>query len=131
MRRYDVGLVVVNSKTDIGKTKIRDSFDWLLKAVVRNVQSKSSGLTIGQYRNPASPNVLFEPTPWDDRRSDQATPKPDFSGSSQSLQTPQGLADTTIQAADIFVVNDLDEPPPAPDVTENNDIPADIESPTL
>jgi hypothetical protein len=32
----------------------------------------------GQYRNPASPNVLFEPTPWDEKRSEQATPRPDY-----------------------------------------------------
>jgi hypothetical protein len=91
LQRHDVGLVVVNSRTDAGKEKIRDSFDWITKAIVRNLQREliinldivltfhaEDHRFVGQFRNPASPSVLFELTPWDDRRSDQATPRPDF-----------------------------------------------------
>jgi hypothetical protein len=38
LQRYDVGLVSVTTKTKAGKAKIRDSFNWILKAIVRDLE---------------------------------------------------------------------------------------------
>lgn len=87
---YDVGLVEVTSVDDPGKTKLRQSFNFLLKAIFRNrrlffnflwqlyhiqlfraVNSKTS-INDLEYRNPASPGILGHLPLWDNSRT--ATP---------------------------------------------------------
>ena len=58
---YDVGLVEVTSLTDPGKRKMRDSFQWIIRAAATSRRSEAPpGST---YQNPASPDVLNTP-PW-------------------------------------------------------------------
>ncbi|KAK0208341.1 ras guanine nucleotide exchange factor domain-containing protein [Desarmillaria ectypa] len=62
LQQYDVGLVEVHNADDVGKEKMRRSFDWLLKAVLRDRRSSRSEFE--DYRNPASPDILVLP-PWE------------------------------------------------------------------
>ncbi|KAJ3530908.1 hypothetical protein NMY22_g8378 [Coprinellus aureogranulatus] len=65
LQEYDVGLVEVTTAQD-GKGKMRQSFDWLLKAVIRARQSQSEN----DNRNPASPEYLrHHSQPWDTTRT--------------------------------------------------------------
>lgn len=87
--RYDVGLIEVHKASEPGKIKMRQSFDFLLKAIFR--ARRESSLTVrltgtnrtalgssklgdlgADYRNPASPDVLNQQTPWEISRT--ATP---------------------------------------------------------
>ncbi|EAU93003.2 hypothetical protein CC1G_06723 [Coprinopsis cinerea okayama7 len=66
LQEYDVGLVEVTSTQDSGKGKMRQSFDWLVKAVF---QSQT-----GDDRNPASPEFLRNPGhPWEPSRTTTPT----------------------------------------------------------
>ncbi|KAJ2927137.1 hypothetical protein H1R20_g9946, partial [Candolleomyces eurysporus] len=65
LQEYDVGLVEVTTAQDGGKGKMRQSFDWLVKAVFRARQSQAN-----DNRNPASPEYLRNPShPWDGART--------------------------------------------------------------
>ncbi|KAJ2920332.1 hypothetical protein MD484_g209, partial [Candolleomyces efflorescens] len=65
LQEYDVGLVEVTTAQDGGKGKMRQSFDWLVKAVFRARQSQAN-----DNRNPASPEYLRNPShPWDASRT--------------------------------------------------------------
>jgi len=87
--RDDVGLSDVHRVSEPGKTKMRQSFDFLLKAIFR--ARCESSLTVhltgtnwtalgssklgdlgADYRNPALPDVLNQQTPWEISRT--ATP---------------------------------------------------------
>ncbi|TFK30463.1 ras GEF [Coprinopsis marcescibilis] len=69
LQEYDVGLVEVTSALDGGKGKMRQSFDWLVKAVFRSRQSQK-----GDDRNPASPEYLRNPSqPWELSRNSTPT----------------------------------------------------------
>ncbi|OBZ79615.1 hypothetical protein A0H81_01151 [Grifola frondosa] len=70
LRPYDVGLVEISVATSQGKEKMRDTFDWLFRAIIEN---QSFGLRNG-LRNPASPAVLTSPPPWEVARASSATP---------------------------------------------------------
>ncbi|KAF9453797.1 ras GEF [Macrolepiota fuliginosa MF-IS2] len=73
LQQYRAGLVEVTIQTDAGKDKLKRSFDWLLKAVFRHRKAIDTiNLTDGSYFNPASPDVLVSPVPWDTSRT--ATP---------------------------------------------------------
>ncbi|TFY80120.1 hypothetical protein EWM64_g3895 [Hericium alpestre] len=82
LNRYDVGLIEVTAVEDGGKTNLRLGFEWLLKAIfterkiVRGDQSA--------YSNPASPEQLRSPQPWDISRSAAATPTAATSHNSSS-----------------------------------------------
>ncbi|KAH6917361.1 ras guanine nucleotide exchange factor domain-containing protein [Coprinopsis sp. MPI-PUGE-AT-0042] len=79
LQQYDVGLVEVTAAQDAGKAKMRQSFDWLVKAILRSWQSQNAGA-----RNPASPEFLRNPKqPWDSSR----TGTPTASGSSTGIST--------------------------------------------
>jgi hypothetical protein len=90
LKKYDVGLIEVTAASENGKDKMRTSFDWLIQSIFRHRRDLVRSLSISgesrlgassvQYRNPASPNVLFEPAPWDERRSEAATPTPSSLG---------------------------------------------------
>lgn len=70
--RYDVGLIEVHKTSEHGKVKMRQSFDFLLKAIFRARRSSKLGDLVADYRNPASPDVLNQQTPWEISRT--ATP---------------------------------------------------------
>lgn len=88
LQRYDVGLVEVAHTQELGKEKMKRSFDWLLRSVFRArrvylvlpMRSASYLALAGSiandpdrsYRNPASPEVLTSFPPWDLSRT--ATP---------------------------------------------------------
>ncbi|KAE9411110.1 ras GEF [Gymnopus androsaceus JB14] len=55
LQQYDVGLVEVNH-SESGRGKMKRSFDYLLKAIVRERRH--------DYRNPASPDIVTN-SPWD------------------------------------------------------------------
>ncbi|KDQ63732.1 hypothetical protein JAAARDRAFT_29764 [Jaapia argillacea MUCL 33604] len=109
-RSYDVGIVEVSSSSDAGKEKMRRSFDWLLHAVFKDrrtsfmwvpnqghveiVSSYPPGGPrlddIGQYRNPASPQMLASRAPWEGLRASSVTPTAaSASATSQSQPQPQ------------------------------------------
>lgn len=70
LQEYDVGLVEVTTAQDGGKGKMRQSFDWLVKAVFRARQSQAHN----DNRNPASPEYLRNPSqPWDSARTSTPT----------------------------------------------------------
>ncbi|RPD82566.1 ras GEF [Lentinus tigrinus ALCF2SS1-7] len=70
LKPYDIGLVQASIATDAGKTKIRNAFQYVLKAIT---QPPESG---GLHRNPASPAFLTSssPPPWEISRASSATP---------------------------------------------------------
>ncbi len=82
---YDVGLVEVTSTSESGKEKMKRSFDYLLKAIIRDRRKRfnffffvdclwllgSARHGFDDYRNPASPDLVSTP-PWEGSRN--ATP---------------------------------------------------------
>ncbi|KAF9459923.1 ras guanine nucleotide exchange factor domain-containing protein [Collybia nuda] len=64
LQQYDVGLVEVAKAQEHGKEKMRRTFGWLMKAVFRDRRTNRSGFD-ANYRNPASPDVLISPAPWE------------------------------------------------------------------
>ncbi|KAK7058945.1 hypothetical protein VNI00_001569 [Paramarasmius palmivorus] len=60
LHNYDAGLVEVSSGEG-GREKMKRSFDWILKAVVRD--RRSSRNRFEDNRNPASPDILASPHP--------------------------------------------------------------------
>ncbi|KAG7099241.1 hypothetical protein E1B28_001104 [Marasmius oreades] len=59
LQQYDAGLVEVSS-SESGKEKMKRSFDWILKAVVRDRRSFRNRWQ--DNRNPASPELLTSPS---------------------------------------------------------------------
>jgi hypothetical protein len=96
LQLYDNGLVEVSNAQESGKKKMRQAFEWLIKAVFRgrspyshfNASSKvidpfadaSKSESEIDYRNPASPVLLISPPPWETSRT--ATPTASSSVSS-------------------------------------------------
>ncbi|KAK7064216.1 DEAD-domain-containing protein [Favolaschia claudopus] len=82
LQLYDNGLVEVSNSTEPGKKKMRQAFEWLIKAVFRDrnaVKNESDA----DYHNPASPALLISPPPpWEVSRT--ATPTASSSVSSMS-----------------------------------------------
>ncbi|KAJ8084022.1 hypothetical protein PM082_002789 [Marasmius tenuissimus] len=58
LQQYDAGLVEVNT-SESGREKMKRSFDWILKAVVRDRRSFRNRWE--DHRNPASPELLSSP----------------------------------------------------------------------
>ncbi|KAL0571812.1 hypothetical protein V5O48_010142 [Marasmius crinis-equi] len=58
LQQYDAGLVEVNS-SEQGKEKMKRSFDWILKAVIRDRRTTRNRWE--DNRNPASPELLSSP----------------------------------------------------------------------
>ncbi|KAJ7181680.1 ras guanine nucleotide exchange factor domain-containing protein [Mycena crocata] len=81
LQLYDNGLVEVSNAQESGKKKMRQAFEWLIKAVFRGRHSSKSESDI-DYRNPASPVLLISPPPWETSRT--ATPTASSSVSSMS-----------------------------------------------
>ncbi|KAG5648007.1 hypothetical protein DXG03_007041 [Asterophora parasitica] len=69
--QYDAGLVEVAKTSDQGILKMRRTFEWILRAVAREKRTTRTDLD-ANYRNPASPDVLISPPPWESSRT--ATP---------------------------------------------------------
>ncbi|TFK41136.1 ras guanine nucleotide exchange factor domain-containing protein [Crucibulum laeve] len=72
LKGYDVGLVEVTNAHDGGKNKMRQSFDFILKAILRERRAIKLGST-GGYKNPASPDILTYPPPWEHSRTSTPT----------------------------------------------------------
>nr|GAT44206.1 Ras guanyl-nucleotide exchange factor [Mycena chlorophos] len=88
LQLYDNGLVEVSNAQESGKKKMRQAFEWLIKAVFRGRHSSKSESDL-DYRNPASPVLLISPPPWETSRT--VTP----SASSSSMSTlSHGVAAT-------------------------------------
>ncbi|KAF9044714.1 ras GEF [Hymenopellis radicata] len=85
---YDVGLVEVTSTSESGKEKMKRSFDYLLKAIIRDRRSARHGFD--DYRNPASPDLVSTP-PWEG--SSNATPT--VSSASSSTNAVHAVPVTT------------------------------------
>ncbi|KAH7930993.1 ras GEF [Leucogyrophana mollusca] len=56
--RYDVGLVTVSNTPDSERAKMRKAVNWLLRCIL---------VPNTDYRNPASPDALSSPVPWEAR----------------------------------------------------------------
>ncbi|KAI9453994.1 ras GEF, partial [Russula earlei] len=74
LTRFDIGLVKVTISNEAGKSRLRLAFDWLLRAISQNRRMPLSHADAASYQNPASPDVLTAPPPWEIPRSDTATP---------------------------------------------------------
>ncbi|KAJ6519841.1 ras guanine nucleotide exchange factor domain-containing protein [Mycena sanguinolenta] len=85
LQLYDNGLVEVSNASENGKKKMRQAFEWLIKAVFRGRHASKSESDI-DYRNPASPVLLISPPPWETSR----TVTPTASSSVSSMSTSQG-----------------------------------------
>ncbi|KAJ7615289.1 ras guanine nucleotide exchange factor domain-containing protein [Mycena polygramma] len=81
LQLYDNGLVEVSHAQDAGKKKMRQAFEWLIKAVFRGRHASTNESDI-DYRNPASPVLLISPPPWETSRT--VTPTASSSVSSMS-----------------------------------------------
>ncbi|KAJ7169879.1 ras guanine nucleotide exchange factor domain-containing protein [Mycena filopes] len=81
LQLYDNGLVEVSNAQESGKKKMRQAFEWLIKAVFRGRHASKSESDI-DYRNPASPVLLISPPPWETSRT--VTPTAASSVSSMS-----------------------------------------------
>ncbi|KAJ6610889.1 ras guanine nucleotide exchange factor domain-containing protein [Mycena sp. CBHHK59/15] len=81
LQLYDNGLVEVSNAHESGKKKMRQAFEWLIKAVFRGRHASKSESDI-DYRNPASPVLLISPPPWETSRT--VTPTGSSSVSSMS-----------------------------------------------
>ncbi|KAH7915776.1 ras guanine nucleotide exchange factor domain-containing protein [Hygrophoropsis aurantiaca] len=60
LSKYDVGLVTVSNTPDSERAKMRKAVNWLLRCIL---------VPNTDYRNPASPDALSSPVPWEARRS--------------------------------------------------------------
>ncbi|KAJ6604672.1 ras guanine nucleotide exchange factor domain-containing protein [Mycena vulgaris] len=89
-RAMMIPTVVLACKSDLerlsnvqesGKKKMRQAFEWLIKAVFRGRHASKSESDI-DYRNPASPVLLISPPPWETSRT--VTPTASSSVSSMS-----------------------------------------------
>lgn len=73
MRKYSMGLVETDSKTDKGKHAGRAAFKWIIRSILRGQQG-SARLNGVKWKNPASPDVL-RALPWE-FGDDVFTPSP-------------------------------------------------------
>ncbi|KAF7306943.1 Ras guanyl-nucleotide exchange factor [Mycena indigotica] len=87
LQLYDNGLVEVSNVQESGKKKMRQAFEWLIKAVFRGRHSSRSESDL-DYRNPASPVLLISPPPWEISR----TVTPAASSSSMSTLSHHGAS---------------------------------------
>ncbi|KAI0307727.1 ras guanine nucleotide exchange factor domain-containing protein [Multifurca ochricompacta] len=87
LTKLDIGLVKVTISDEAGKNRLRLAFDWLLRAISHN--RRTSHADAIDYQNPASPEVLTTPPPWEIPRSDLATPVAVMHMSSDLSQSPQ------------------------------------------
>ncbi|KAG9314388.1 ras guanine nucleotide exchange factor domain-containing protein [Chiua virens] len=81
-QQHDVGLVQVNHVEDVGK--MRKAFKFLLMSILRvpskcidlmlNARTLTYCVTDADLRNPASPETLISPSPFENRSSMSATP---------------------------------------------------------
>lgn len=108
LTKLDIGLIKVTISNEEGKNRLRLAFDWLLRAISHNRRpstqvfladiTSSDSLFIGtnpadasNYQNPASPEVLATPPPWEIPRSDTATPTAAMHPSSDLSHVPQSF----------------------------------------
>ncbi|KZV77736.1 ras GEF [Peniophora sp. CONT] len=69
--KLDVGLVEVSSLDEKGKDQLKLGFNFLLRAISTQ---RARMIDPEHYTNPASPDVLVSPPPWDISRASTATP---------------------------------------------------------
>ncbi|KAJ8522522.1 hypothetical protein ONZ45_g898 [Pleurotus djamor] len=102
LQRYDVGLVEVTTTTDMGKDRLRRSFEWLLKVIVRTRTNR--GLD-SLDRNPASPDILnLPPLPeYPPTGTPGATPT-----TSSSMTSMRTVAQAQAQTRNIEAINGTD-----------------------
>ncbi|KAI0051683.1 ras GEF [Auriscalpium vulgare] len=75
LMKLDVGLIEISVMEDQGKGQLRLGFEWLLKSIARATRGRRvRGPDDFYYHNPASPDVLVSPPPWEISRSSTATP---------------------------------------------------------
>ncbi|KAJ3928633.1 MAG: ras guanine nucleotide exchange factor domain-containing protein [Lentinula lateritia] len=85
--QYDVGLVEVNHNEN-GKEKMKRSFDYLLRAILRERRNGSSRSRFSEdYRNPASPEIVNASPSWD-RPDGSRTATPTASSASSLNHIP-------------------------------------------
>uniref|UniRef100_A0A0W0G3J5 Ras GEF n=1 Tax=Moniliophthora roreri TaxID=221103 RepID=A0A0W0G3J5_MONRR len=90
LQQYDAGLVEVNSG-EAGREKMKRSFDWILKAVVRDRRSLRNRFE--DNRNPASPELISSPHPLPSvEGSRTATPTVSSTNQAASSTHPQRAA---------------------------------------
>ncbi|KAF8078601.1 ras guanine nucleotide exchange factor domain-containing protein [Lyophyllum atratum] len=106
LEQYDVGLVEVAKAHEKGMSKMRRTFEWILKAVARDKRTNRSDFD-ANYRNPASPDVLISPPPWENSRT--ATP----TASSAILSTGSVAQGQTI-------ISPGPNSPPSPSILPNS-----------
>ncbi|KAJ7293598.1 ras guanine nucleotide exchange factor domain-containing protein [Mycena rebaudengoi] len=91
LQLYDNGLVEVSNAHESGKKKMRQAFEWLIKAVFRGRHSSRSESDF-DYRNPASPVLLISPPPWETSRTATPTGSSSVSSISTLSQAPGPLS---------------------------------------
>ncbi|KAH9969049.1 ras guanine nucleotide exchange factor domain-containing protein [Russula dissimulans] len=94
LTKFDIGLIKVTISNEAGKSRLRLAFDWLLRAISHNQRTKRDDAV--NYQNPASPNVLTAPPPWEIPRSDTATPTAAMHASSDLSHIPPSSDSHTV-----------------------------------
>ncbi|KAJ3744510.1 ras guanine nucleotide exchange factor domain-containing protein [Lentinula detonsa] len=84
--QYNVGLVEVNHSED-GKAKIKRSFDYLLRAILRERRNASRNRLSEDYQNPVSAGILSASPSWD-RPDGSRTATPTASSASSLDHVP-------------------------------------------
>ncbi|KAF5355854.1 hypothetical protein D9756_003782 [Leucocoprinus leucothites] len=104
LNQYRAGLVEVSVVNDAGRDKLRRSFDWLLKAVFRHRQAIDTiNLPDHTYLNPASPDILVSPPPWDNSRTATPTTTQPRPPPQQPLPTPSAYHSQYVNSSDMSV----------------------------
>ncbi|KAF8973945.1 ras guanine nucleotide exchange factor domain-containing protein [Flammula alnicola] len=88
LKQYDTGLIEVSNTSDSGKGKMKQSFQYLLKAILRQRGSDR----IIDNRNPATPDFLYKGAP----SGDSWTHTPTSSSSIPSFNGPSVPVNTSI-----------------------------------
>ncbi|KAI0033150.1 ras guanine nucleotide exchange factor domain-containing protein [Vararia minispora EC-137] len=91
--QLDVGLVEVSALQDSGKIQLRLAFDFVLRAITTQRTGPMSDLDIDY--NPASPDVLVSPPPWEISRASTATPTAVGVSARQSQSQPGPSSSST------------------------------------
>ncbi|KAL1738736.1 hypothetical protein HDZ31DRAFT_11016, partial [Schizophyllum fasciatum] len=83
LERYHSGLIELTCVDDVGKEKVRRTFEFLIKTIIRH---RCSGFD-PDTRNPASPDVFSSGFNWDTSRTSTPTGMVDLPGRRPSEQT--------------------------------------------
>ncbi|KAF7969341.1 hypothetical protein HWV62_27669 [Athelia sp. TMB] len=87
--KYDSGLVEVTAESQVGKDKMRRSFEWIIKAIIRE---RARDALEPDYINPASPQALAALAPWENPLKN-----PRSSSDSSVVATPTASSSNSIR----------------------------------